>query len=134
MTMIRMMFPISTSVMMTLAKHFPICKGIPIRSFIMIIVIKLFIFKSYSATGCTMPSMRIIEISVATSTTSSTTNAEKIESMAETRILIFIFFSVKFFSIPTMCPSTPIVGGRSSNILPMASTSGSSMRTIQPNK
>jgi hypothetical protein len=49
-----------------------------------------------------MPSTQIIEISVVTITINSTTIAEGIEFMAETRILIFGFFSVKFLWITTM--------------------------------
>jgi hypothetical protein len=67
----------------------------------MVMVFKL-VFKPYSVSLCTMPSTQIIEISVVTITINSTTIAEGIEFMAETRILISGFFSVKFFWITMM--------------------------------
>jgi hypothetical protein len=83
--------------MMTSTKHSIIFKGILIRSFLTITVLKLLIFKSYSVSVCMTPSTQIIEISTATITITSTNIAEGVEFMAKTRILIFGFFSVKFF-------------------------------------
>jgi hypothetical protein len=90
------------SVMMTPTKHSIICKKIFIRSFLTIMVFRLLVFKSYSTSVCTMPSMQIIEISVATITITSTTIAEGIKLMTETRILISGFFAVKFIWIMMM--------------------------------
>jgi hypothetical protein len=95
-------FEVSMSVMLTSTKHSLICKGILIRSFLKIMVFKLLIFKSYSVSVCRTPSTRIIEITVATTTITSTTIAKEIKFMAETRILISEFFSVKFFWITMM--------------------------------
>jgi hypothetical protein len=90
-------FKISMSVMMSPTKHSIICKGILIRSFITITVFILLIFKSYSMSVCTTHSTRIIKISAATITITSTAIAKGIEFMVETRILISGFFMVKSF-------------------------------------
>jgi hypothetical protein len=90
------------SVLMTPTKHSLICKGILIGSFLTIKVFKFLIFKPYSTSVCTTPSTRIIELSVANTTMTFMSSAEGIEFMAETRILISGFFSVKFFWITMM--------------------------------
>jgi hypothetical protein len=60
-------------------------------------VFKLLVFNLYSASVCTTPSMWIIEITAVTIAITSTAISEGFEFMAETRILISGFFSVKFF-------------------------------------